>query len=229
MVEVQQPVVRTVVGEILQHILKYPVEAAATASTIFPLAVMAYRLDYKKSIERYFFLYLVSKLLIESIMLYMAANVQNNLFLYNAFILISYCLLARMCYEAIDIETHKRVVFIGSFLFLFAYGVDLIDTGMEKVLRIAPTLQCLFMIVYIMLWFYGLLKSLKVRNLFVYPVFWIFSGMLLFYSSSTFATPIFYYVEQFGAPKDLYLIVLVPYVTEILALSLVGLGFLVED
>jgi len=213
----------------IEHILKFPVEAAATASTIFPLAVMIYRLDYKKSIEKYFTLYLVSKLVIEFVMLYMASQVHNNLFLYNAFILISYCILARMCYEAIDIDKHRQIVFVGSFVFLFIYGIDVIDTGMERVLRIAPTLQCLLMLVYIMLWFYGLLKSLKVQNLLTYPVFWIFSGLLIYYSSSTFCTPIYHYVEQFGAPKDMYLIILVPYVAETVSLFMVGLGFLVEE
>lgn len=212
-----------------QHILHYPIEFAATASTVVPLSILIYRLDYRKSTERYFFLYLCAKLVIELIMLYMAYKVQNNLFLYNAWILISYCLLARMCYEALDIKKHKDIVLIGSALFLLFYGIDVIDTGMEQVLRVSPTLQCLFMLVYIMLWFYGLLKSLKVVNLFAYPSFWIFSGLLIFYSASTFATPVYNYVERFGSPKDLYLIILIPYIVEIIYLVTVGIGFLMEE
>lgn len=213
----------------IEHILRFPVEASATASTLFPLAVLIYRLDYKKSIEKYFFLYLVFKLVIELIMLYMASRSQNNLFLYNALILISYSLLAKMCYEAIDIDRHKQVVFIGSFIFLFIYGIDVIDTGMDRVLKISPTLECLFMITYIMLYFYGLLKSLKVKNLLAYPVFWIFSGLLVYFSASTFATPIYHMVEQFGASREMYLIILMPYIVESFYLLIVGFGIMMED
>lgn len=212
----------------IEHIIHYPVEALATGATIFPLSVLLYRMDYKKRVERYFFFYLVAKLFIESVMLYMASKGQNNLYLYNTLILVSYCLLARMCYEAIDISFHRNIVIAGSAIFLTIYSIDLLDVGMLYVLKFSPTLQCILMIIYIMLFFYGLLKSLKVQNLFSFPLFWIFSGLLLFYCSSTFVTPLYYYVEQFGASRDMYILVLLPYITETLTLTMVGFGFLNE-
>jgi hypothetical protein len=200
----------------------------ATGATLFPLVVILYRMDYKKRIEKYFFFYLVAKLLIESIMLYMASKNQNNLYLYNALILVSYCILARMCYEAIDIPFHKKIIAVGSAIFVVVYTLDVLNVGMMYVLKFSPTLQCLLMIVYIMLFFYGLLQSLKVHNLFTFPQFWIFSGLLLFYCSSTFVTPLYYYVEQLGASRDMYILVLLPYIMETLTLTMVGFGFLNE-
>ncbi len=196
--------------------------------TALPLFVLWYRLDYKKRVERYFFLYLCSKLTIELVMFYMASRSMNNLPLYNTYVFISYCLLARMCYEAIDHRVARRVISVGSTLFLGAFMADYYRVGMYQVGPFAGTVQCCLMIAYSLMFFAWLLHAPRIPNLFEYPLFWIFTGLLTYYTSMTFITPVFNLCERFGVKSDLYVLVLVGYVIESLYLTLVGLGLMIE-
>lgn len=208
--------------------MRYTIEDLPTFLTVVPLFALWYRMDYKKRIERYFFIYLCSKLCIELVMFWMAVEGQNNLPLYNAFVLISYCLLSRMAYEAVEHKIARRVILGGSATFLLTFFYDIYDVGVDEVGRYSGTVQCLLMIMYCVIFFAWLAHTLKIPNLLESPVFWIFSGILCYYSSITFATPVFHLIEKFGvgAKHDLYVMVLASYVMESIYLTVVGLGFL---
>lgn len=212
----------------LEHFLKYPIEDLPTFVTALPLFVLWYRMDYKKRVERYFFLYLCSKLTIELVMFYMASRSMNNLPLYNTYVLVSYCLLARMCYEAIEHRVARRVIVAGSVLFTGAFILDYYQVGIYQVGPFAGTVQCCLMITYCILFFAWLIHAPRIPNLFEYPLFWIFSGIFIYYSSTTFITPVYNLCERFGVKSDLYTLVLVGYVMESMYLTLVGLGLLFE-
>lgn len=214
----------------LKHFLTYPIEDLPTFLTVLPLLVLWYRLDYKKRAERYFFLYLCSKLGIELVMFYMASKSLNNLPLYNTYVLVSYCLLARMSYEAIEHPRARKVIVAGSTLFIGVFILDLYSVGMYQVGPFAGTVQCCLMIAYALMFFAWLSHTLRIPNLFEYPLFWIFSGLLTYYASITFATPVFNVCERFGvgSKNELYVMVLASYVMESLYLTIVGFGLMIE-
>jgi hypothetical protein len=213
----------------LNHFLTYTIEDLPTFLTLIPLLVLWYRLDYKKKVERYFFIYLCSKLCIELVMFYMASRSMNNLFLYNTWVLVSYCLLARMCYQAIGHHVSRKVIIAGSGMFLLTFVYDIWDTGMLEVVKISGTVQCFLLIMYCLMFFFWLSQTRHIPNLLQYPVFWIFSGVLSYYAATTFATPIYNLCERVGGSQnDLYVIVLASYVMESIYLTVVGLGLLLE-
>jgi hypothetical protein len=161
-------------------------------------------------------------------MFYMASRGQNNLFLYNTLVLVSYSLISRMFYEAIEHNIAKRIIAIGSLSFMIVFAYDIHLVGMYQVVKISGTLQCFLLIAYCLIFFAWLSMTLKVPNLLEWPVFWIAAGVFCYYSATTFTTPIFNMVERFGPKHELYDVVIVSYAMESIYLTGVGIGILVE-
>jgi hypothetical protein len=158
----------------------------------------------------------------------MASKGQNNLFLYNTLVLVSYCLIAKMFYEVIEHKIAKVMIIVGSVAFVFMFAYDIWIVGMSEVVIFSGTFECFLLIGYCLMFFAWLSISLKVPNLFEWPVFWIVAGIFCYYSATTFTTPILNMVERFGPKHELYDVVIVSYVMESIYLTGVGLGILIE-
>lgn len=220
---------RAKVTTMIQYINKYPIESLPVFLNLLPIIFMIYKMAYHQKAVRYFFWCMVFKLLIDVAMLLMAVSHIENLFLYNTWVLVSYCFLSAMFYESFDIEIHKRVVQYGSISFILMYTCEFLVSGITSTLQFSPTAQCLLMILYTFLFFRELTISLKVKFLLTYPLFWIASSLLIYYASCTFSVPIYAFTDKWPQIPEMHIILMIPYIFETIFLISCTVGFALED
>lgn len=213
----------------IEYIIKYPIESLPVVLNLLPLLFMIYKMAYYQKAVRYFFWCMVFKLVIDVVMLLMAVNHLENLFLYNTWILVSYCFLSAMFYESFDIKVHKRVVQYCSIAFILMYAIECAISGVVTTLQFTPTAQCLLMILYIFLFFRELTISLKVKFLLTYPLFWIASSLLIYYASCTFSVPVYSLTDKWPEVHEMHIILTIPYIFESIFLISCTVGFALED
>lgn len=210
----------------LTYFHRFPFESIAVFAVLFPLAVMIYRKDYLHSVMKYMFWCLVFKLIIDLIMIYMASVRQNNLFLYNTYIAASYGFIAAMFYTAFDIKRDRMALLWISVIFYLVFVIDWYYVGVDRSVMVSATLQCLITIALTMVYFWELLKSLKIDNLLTYSFFWTCSGLLIYYASLTFITPLFNLVDRWSATSDFRILIVLAPVFECFYLFWMGVGFM---
>jgi len=213
----------------ISYFYKYPIESIAVFVTLFPISAMLFRMDYKHTTLKYLFWCLIFKFIIESLMLYMAIHKQNNLFLYNAYVCVSYAFFARMFYSAFDLNVYKKVVIWCSLLFYCVLIYDWVYVGLEQSLMVSGTFQCLMIILFVIMFFLEITASLKIRNLLRYSLFWVCSGLLVYYCSLTFVSPLFNMLDRWDGPRDFEILLMLPAVFECFYLMTIFFGILVSD
>ena len=199
--------------------------------TIIPLCLILYR---KANVDPSFYLlliYLVTKLIIDLIMFHYATQRTNNLIYYNLSIPLRYALLSGMFYFKIESGTYKKGIIysiIGFSVFtiwdvLYSYP-DIKDLHNHSMVAYATTVECLLMLFWILVYFYEVIRMLKIPNILTFPFFWVCSGLLLYYSSFIFIAPILHYTEKWDNPLYIGFLNLVPYIFETLCLLFFSIG-----
>lgn len=206
--------------------IKYPIESSATVATVPAIIAFMYRSTFKKGVVRYFFFYLVAKLAIELIMFYMASEGIENLYLGNTLTIASFFLFAKMFHETYESKARRLVVEICEFLFIVVVSFDLVRDGMYYTFRYSGLAECVFIMLFCLMYFYELVRHPKIPYLLTYPFFWICAGLITYFASCTFLSPWNFYLDRWPANDQMYIFVMIQYCMETFFLSLVSIGIL---
>lgn len=210
----------------LQYMNKYTLESVAVLVTLFPIVVMLYRMDYRHSVLKYLFWCLLFKFSIDVVMLIMASKHINNLFLYNTYVLASYAFVATMFYRLADKDDFKLFILVVSVVFFLSFCMDWFYWGKDRTILFASVLQCLLIVIFVILYFWEVMKSLKVEYMLDYAPFWVISGLLLNYASLTFVVIVFNQIDRWGASQELRMVAELAPVFESFSLCWIGFGLL---
>lgn len=210
-------------------ITTYYIESIATFATVPAIITFMYRRVLKIHALRYFFTYLVVKLVIELIMFYMASQVMNNLYLGNILTVATFFLIARMFQEMYESKTSRKVVEWCEFAFIVVFSYDLVRDGMHYTFRYTGMFNCIFIMLFCLVYFYQLIQNPKIPNLLAYPFFWVCSGLLAYFACCTFISPLAFYLDRWPANRDMHIFVLIPYILESAYLIIISLGIMVGN
>lgn len=206
-----------------------PVEVLPTFVTLFPIAILIYRMSYLKKGVRYIFVFLVVKFVVEMYMLYLASINQNNLYLSNMLILVGYLLIARGFYEVYELGMTKQIAKWTLVFFVLMCMFDIFRDGMMNSFRYSGTLKCLFVMSLCVAFFYEMMTTLRVLYIIKYPMFWVAASLLIYFAPLTFMAPLEYYIDVRPLNNNMYLFIIIPYILESFYLFILGVGLYLED
>jgi len=212
----------------LDLLIKFPIESSATIATIPAIVSFWYRAAFKHRIARYFFFYLVVKLCIELIMFYMASKGTENLYLGNMLTVISFFLFAKMFHDVYESPTRRKVIGVCELIFITVLSYDLVRDGMHYTFRYTGMFECIFVMLFCLMYFHELIMHPKIPNLLIYPFFWIVAGLLTYFSCCTFLSPMSFYLDRWPKNHDMYVFVLLPYCMETFYLSMITVGIFIS-
>lgn len=214
-------------------IQRHPLQCAPVFITLIPLWILVQRKAYIIKPYRLILIFLIVKLVLDLLMFHLATIRTNNLFLYNIGILISYCILAGVFAYKMESPLTRKLIIASIVMFPFLWLWDMIkandhffDFHNHAMVNFTSTLQCVLMILWILMYFYELLHSMKVPNLFKSTFFWICCGLLLYYSSFVFIAPILHYTEKWNNPMSIGFAAYLSYIFEMVYLIFFSIGFL---
>jgi hypothetical protein len=218
-------------NEYIQFFIKNPVSSLAVFITIVPIVIIWFRRAFIDKAIRFLFIYLLIKLVIDTVMLQYVLNNLNNLIFYNIHIPIRYILLGGMLYYYFESVVYKRLIISTMAVFLvfsiwdiLSVNPDLSDTYNHLLVRYSSTVESVLMIFWLLAFYFDAIQSLRITNLLTFPFFWICGGLLLFYSTYVFIAPLLHYVVKWENQFDIGILYQVPYVFEIISMVLIGLG-----
>jgi hypothetical protein len=199
--------------------------------TILPLIILIKRKAYVDPAFRLLAYFLATKLVLELIMFHYASYGMNNLLFQNTIIVFRYTLLSGMFYHKFENPQFRKLVIPVAITFLILTAADILsnntsitDLHNHRLVKYAMTIESVLMIVWVLLYFYDLISSLKIPSLLTFPFFWVCSGLLIFYSSLVFVAPALFYQAQWNKMIDLGLLDRVPYIFEIVCILLITTG-----
>ncbi len=213
------------------YVERYPLSCAPVFLIVLPLLLCLARYRSLNSAFRLLLIFLAVDLIIGLVMIQMAANHQNNLLLLNLFVPIRYGLLSAMFYEQFQSERYRHWVkysIIGfipfALLDIYVSNFNLADLHHHRVGKYAQVVESALLIVWALLYFYEIIKELKVTNIILYPFFWVCAGLLIFYSGNIFFFPFWHYMYQWDEKLELGFIEKVPAIVELISLFLFSIG-----
>ncbi|REA61293.1 hypothetical protein DSL64_12665 [Dyadobacter luteus] len=202
--------------------------------TLLPLILIIYRKAYIDPSFRLLLFFLISKLIIDLAMFHLAATRANNLALFNATIVIRYVLLSGMFYSKFEREAIRRFILPVSVIFsiftlwdIWQCNENLSNLHLHRLVQYSATAESILMILLVLLYFYELIRSLKIPNLLTFPFFWVCAGLLLYYSSMVFVAPALHYAAQWDSIMKIGLLDRIPYIFDIVSVLLFSMGILV--
>lgn len=210
-------------------ITNYWVGSLATAITLLPISTFLYRMAYIHKAMKFFFIYLVAKLLIEVVMFYLASKGVHNLFLGNTLTVVGFYLMAKMFYETYESKEKRFAVIVCCVLFSLIVGIDLYRDGIEYTFKYVGLAQCILTMLFCLLYFHELIRRPKIPNLLSYPFFWLCASMLIYFAPCIVLSPMQYYLDQYPMNTTMYVFTLLPYILEILYLTGVSMGILAGE
>lgn len=143
-------------------------------------------LDY---ILKILFLYLVTLALINSMGMYvrLGLQVKNNLFLYHILTPVEYTLLSLIYYSALKSVLMKKVIRWSMYGFVvICIVLTLFVEGMQVIDSFARSIEALLVTIWILAYFYQILKTTKILNMQSDPLFWISLGFLIYFIGNLF-------------------------------------------
>lgn len=210
---------------------RYPLASFAVLFVSLPVSLAIYRFVWLDRSFRLLFLFLCLDLGIGMSMLHLAAHRTNNLPLMNLFVPCHYLLLSGMFYYKFRSSVVRKTILysmIGfvpfALLDVYASNPQLSDLHNHRVGRYSQVVESVLIILWVLLYFHEITKSLKVNNIITYPFFWVCAGLLLFYSGNIFYFPFWYYMYVWEDDLKLGLVEEVPNVVEIISLLLFSIG-----
>lgn len=202
--------------------------------TLLPLILIIYRKAYIDPSFRLLLFFLIFKLFIDLAMFHLAAERSNNLVLFNVGVLIRYILLSGMFYFKFEHQSIRRLILPGAFVFglftlwdIWQCNDDLTNLHLHRLVQYSATVESILMILLVLLYFYELIRSLKIPNLLTFPFFWVCAGLLLYYSSMVFIAPALHYAAQWDSIMKIGLLDRIPYIFDIVSILLFSMGILV--
>ncbi len=217
-----------------KYISYFPYDRLASFSiilTLLPLILIAKRRAYIDPSLRLLMGFLLFKFIMDLFMFHYAAFRINNLVFANALVVARYCLLSSMFYFKFESRSFKRYIFPSVLLFIaftlwdiFHTNPSIIDLHQHRVVMYAMTVEALLMIFWTLLYFFEVIRSLKIPSLLTFPFFWICSGLLLYYSTLIFIAPTFYYFFRWNKLLDIGFLDRIPYIFEIVSVILFSIG-----
>ncbi len=214
-------------------IQRHPLQCLPVFITIIPILILVKRQAYLLKPYKLILVFLVIKLVLDLLMFHLATTRTNNLILYNIGVLISYCMLAGVFAYKMESPLTRKLIIASILIFPFIWLWDLLnandnffDLHNHAMVTFTSTLQCVLMILWVLMYFYELLHSMKVPSLLNSTFFWICCGLLLYYSSFVFIAPVLHYTEKWNNPMSIGFAAYLSYIFEIVYLIFFSIGFL---
>lgn len=203
----------------------------AVIITLLPLTLIVCKKAYIDPSIRLLLFYLICKLIIDLWMFHCAANRMNNMLLVNITVIFRYVFLSGMFYYKFERQSIKK--FIVPVIVVFTFftigdiwycNPDIYNLHDHRVVLYSMTVESLLMIFWTLLYFYELIRSLKIPSLLTFPFFWVCSGILLNYSSLIFIAPALHYALKWDQWLDVGFLDQIPYIFEIVIAILFSVG-----
>lgn len=216
----------------LHFIKAYPFYFVGAMLTIFPLILMWKNRVYEQRPFFFLFIFLIYKLVNDLVMIHFASFQVNNLFFSNVNVVVRYFLLCCMYYHLFSNPRYKKILVYVSAAFILLATVEIyrslgnFDTAQDNSdLQYSSTIECIAMISWILLYYYEIIKSLKISNLLASPSFLISAGFLMFYAVFAFVAPVMMYVNRWEPTVDIGFIQYIPAIFEMGYTLIVFLSF----
>lgn len=210
---------------------RYPLASFAVLFISVPLSLAIYRFAWLDEAFRLLFVFLCLDLAVGFCMLHLASHRTNNLLLVNLFVPCRYLLFGGMFYYKFRSPRIRKIILytlIGFVLFtlldVYTSNPQLSDFHNHRVGKYSQVVESVLIIVWVLLYFYEMTKTLKVNNIITYPFFWVCAGLLIFYSGNIFYFPFWYYMYVWKDDLKLGFVEEVPNVVEIISLLLFSIG-----
>lgn len=210
---------------------RYPLASFAVLFITLPLLLAIYQLTWLDRAFRLLLLFLCLDLGIGIGMMHLAVHRTNNLLLLNLFVPCRYLLFSGMFYYKFQSPGIRKIILytlIGfvpfTLLDVYISNPQLSDLHNHRVGKYSQVVESVLIIVWVLLYFYEITKTLKVNNIITYPFFWVCAGLLIFYSGNIFYFPFWYYMYVWEDDLKLGFVEEVPNVVEIISLLLFSIG-----
>ncbi|TDB67838.1 hypothetical protein [Arundinibacter roseus] len=215
----------------LTFIERYFLASVAVFFIAVPLALSLYRYSSLDKAFKLLLIFLCLDLVIGLGMFHLAAYRTNNIPLVNLFVPVRYLLFAGMFFYNFKSIRLKKVIqytMIGfvpfTLLDTYTSNANLADLHNHMVGKYAQVVESILVILWVLLYFYEIIKTLNVTNIISYPFFWVCAGLLIFYSGNIFYFPFWYYMNRWENDLQLGFIEEIPYAVEIISLFLFSIG-----
>jgi hypothetical protein len=164
----------------MQYVLFYL--APIAAGIVFLISLSIYLRRPVELYLRLFSFYLLFDCLTEFITNYLALHVRNTVLLSSLTTMVQFCFYIYLLREVIHGQKAKRVLFYCLLIFplIFAGNIFLVQTS-QVFQSITYSLGCLLVASACIYYFWELFQSKHSINLTKEPVFWICSGLLIYY------------------------------------------------
>ena len=213
------------------YIERYPLASSTVLFILVPLGMAGLRYPQLNGAFRLLFVFLLLDLAVGLWMMYLAAQRTNNILLLNLFVPFRYALFSGMFYYNFRSATVRRIIFYSIIAFgpfalldIYASNRNLSDLHNHLVGRYSQVVESLLLILWVLLYFYEIIKSLEVSNILAYPFFWVCAGLLIFYSGNIFYFPFWYYTNTWGNNLQVGFVDDIPFIVELISLSLFSIG-----
>jgi len=217
--------------DVFTYIARYPLASSAVFFVLLPLCLAWLRFAHAKGAFRLLFVFLLLDLAVGLWMMYLAAHRTNNILLLNLFVPFRYALFSGMFYYNFRSVAVRRVILYSIVAFgpmalldIYASNHNLSDLHNHLVGRYSQVVESVLIILWVLLYFYEIIKTLAINNILGYPFFWVCAGLLIFYSGNIFYFPFWYYTNTWENKLQLGFIDDIPFIVEIISLSLFAIG-----
>ena len=218
------------VREILVFLRYYPLYTGVFIALV-PICILIFKWRRLDTPSRLLFFWLVCQFVADIAMIYYAATGQNNIWIHNLMIPLRYVLLSGMLLGFLESAHSKYWIRVSMPLFLLFAFVDIYYSDNESssldgyfYVRYSAIVECFLMLLWILLYFYELFRSLKIKNLLKSPGFLTAVAWLCFYASMVFFAPVFYYISRSRRVIQLGVLEIVPDCMEILTVLILAVA-----
>ena len=163
----------------------YPIASIAEIITLLPILIGLFRFQLNKYEIRILIILFLCFFIRDISSNILAYKKVNNLFIYNLFSFCELCLLALIYYNNTDIHSakYKQIIIWGVGIALvtaiFSYAKNDFSIGEFTIVR-------LYGILITMTFFERMLSELRIKHIITYSMFWINSGLLLYFCGTFF-------------------------------------------
>lgn len=181
---------------------KYFIDVIASTSILAPIIIGIFTLNKQQYTNlRLILIYCLIYIVFEIFGWYYALNHLQNHFLFNILSYIDIIFWGFFYYSILDKTVTKRVTIFLVTVTLILTLWSHFGTGRDfnRMDSFALSVGSISLIAMSLLFFYQLLNSLEIRNIFIYPFFWINVAVLIYFSGSFFS---FIFAEYIAFSHD---------------------------